>query len=86
MSISPLCPEGLLEVNLDCEGVELTCFFDYIPAEFGSTDSMGLLYEPDRVAECVLVNAYLGDVDIGHLLLQYLIDDLEAAALKYTKD
>jgi hypothetical protein len=34
----------------------------------------------------VLVNAYVGDVDIGHLLLQYLIDDLEAAALKYTKE
>jgi hypothetical protein len=45
-----------------------------------------LLYEPDLVAECTLASAYVGDVDIAHLLLQYLVDDLEATALEYTKE
>ena len=42
--------------------------------------------EPDAVAECTLASAYVGDVDIAHLLLQYLVDDLEATALKHTQE
>lgn len=86
MNIAPPCPDGLLEINIECEGVDLVCHFEYSPAESGSKDSMGLLYEPDRIAECCLVSAYVGDVDIAHLLLQYLVDELEADALKYTEE
>jgi hypothetical protein len=86
MNIAPPCPDGMLEINIECEGVDLVCHFDYSPAESGSKDSMGLLYEPDRIAECGLVSAYVGDVDIAHLLLQYLVDELEADALKYTEE
>ena len=86
MTTAPPCPDGMLELNIKCEGVDLVCHFDYTPAESGSTDSMGLLYEPDQVAECTLASAYVGDVDIAHLLLQYLVDDLEATALKHTQE
>ena len=86
MNIAPVCPDGMLEINIDCEGVDLTCHFDYIPAESGSKDSMGLLYEPDQVAQCTLAHAYVGDVDIAHLLLQYVVNDLEATALEYTEE
>jgi hypothetical protein len=86
MKMAPVCPDGMLEINIECEGVDLVCHFDYTPAESGSKDSMGLLYEPDLVAECTLASAYVGDVDIAHLLLQYLVDDLEATALEYTKE
>jgi hypothetical protein len=86
MKMAPVCPDGMLEINIECEGVDLVCHFDYTPAESGSKDSMGLLYEPDQVAECTLASAYVGDVDIAHLLLQYLVDDLEATALEYTKE
>ena len=86
MNMAPICPEGMLEINIECEGVDLVCHFDYTPAESGSKDSMGVLYEPDLVAECTLASAYVGDVDIAHLLLQYLVDDLEATALEYTKE
>jgi hypothetical protein len=47
---------------------------------------MGLLYEPDQVAQCTLAHAYVGDVDIAHLLLQYVVNDLEATALEYTEE
>jgi hypothetical protein len=86
MNIAPPCPDGLLELNLECEGVDLVCFFEYTPAESGSKDSMGLLYEPDTTAECTLVSAYVGDVDIAHLLLQYLVNDLETTAIEYTQE
>jgi len=86
MNMAPVCPDGMLEINIECEGVDLVCHFDYTPAESGSKDSMGLLYEPDLVAECTLASAYVGDVDIAHLLLQYLVDDLEATALEYTEE
>jgi hypothetical protein len=86
MNIAPPCPDGLLELNLECEGVDLVCFFEYTPAESGSKDSMGLLYEPDTIAECTLVSAYVGDVDIAHLLLQYLVNDLETTAIEYTQE
>jgi hypothetical protein len=86
MNIAPICPEGMLEINIECEGVDLVCHFDYTPAESGSKDSMGLPYEPDIDAECTLVSAYVGDVDITQLLSQHLVNDLEATALEYTEE
>lgn len=86
MNMAPICPEGMLEINIECEGVDLVCHFDYTPAESGSKDSMGLPYEPDIDAECILVSAYVGDVDIALLLSQHLINDLEATALEYTEE
>lgn len=86
MNIAPPCPDGMLEINIECLGVDLVCHFDYTPAESGSKDSMGLPYEPDIDAECILVSAYVGDVDIALLLSQHLINDLEATALEYTEE
>jgi hypothetical protein len=86
MNMTPICPEGMLEINIECEGVDLVCHFDYTPAESGSKDSMGLPNEPDIDAECTLASAYVGDVDIVLLLSQHLINDLEATALEYTEE
>jgi hypothetical protein len=86
MNMAPICPEGMLEINIECEGVDLVCHFDYTPAESGSKDSMGLPCEPDIDAECTLVSAYVGDVDIALLLSQHLVNDLEATALEYTEE
>jgi hypothetical protein len=59
-----------------------------MPAEFGSQDSMGLLYEPDQDESMELVNAYIAgtDIDIGHLLLQYLVDHITTTALEDMKN
>ena len=45
---------------------------------------MGLLYEPDTEQSMDLVNAYVAetDIDIAHLLLQYVVDEITNNALK----
>lgn len=45
---------------------------------------MGLLYEPDTEHSMDLVNAYVAgtDIDIAHLLLQYVVDEITNNALK----
>jgi hypothetical protein len=84
MNPTPACPKGFYEYACDVEGVELVCHLEFIPSEYGSQDSMGLLYEPDTEQDLDLVNAYVAgtDIDIAHLLLQYLVDDITNNALK----
>ena len=85
---TPSCPKGLLEYHCDVEGVDLVCFLDFTPEEFGSRDSRGLPNEPDYPETMELVNAYVKgtDVDIGHLLMQSLVDELTTQALKDFKN
>jgi hypothetical protein len=84
MNPTPACPKGFYEHACTVEGVDLVCHLEYIPSEYGSKDSMGLLYEPDTEQSMDLVNAYVAktDIDIAHLLLQYVVDEITNNALK----
>jgi hypothetical protein len=88
MNPTPTCPAGLTKYACEVEGVDLVCHLEYMPAEYGSQDSMGLLYEPDQDESMELVNAYVAgtDIDIGHLLLQYLVDHITTTALEDMKN
>ena len=88
MNPTPKCPKGFTEYACEVEGVELVCHLEYVPTEYGSKDSMGLLYEPDQEESMELVNAYVAgtDIDIGHLLLQYLVDHITTTALEDLKN
>ena len=88
MNPTPTCPPGFTKYACEVEGVDLVCHLEYMPAEYGSQDSMGLLYEPDQDESMELVNAYVAgtDIDIGHLLLQYLVDHITTTALEDMKN
>jgi hypothetical protein len=88
VGLTPSCPKGLLEYHCDIEGVDVVCFLDFTPEEFGSRDHYGLPNEPDYPETMELVNAYVKgtDVDIGHLLMQSLVDELTTQALEDFKN
>jgi hypothetical protein len=88
MKPTPACPQGLTQYECELEGVDLVCFLEYTPDEEGSRDSYGLLNEPGTSENIELVNAYVRgtDVDIGHLLLQYLVDHITTTALEDFKN
>jgi hypothetical protein len=88
MKPTPTCPSGLTQYECEVEGVDLVCFLEYTPDEEGPRDSRGLLNEPDYPENMELVNAYVKgtDVDIGHLLLQYLVDHITTTALEDLKN
>jgi hypothetical protein len=88
VGLTPACPKGLTEYECEVEGVDLVCFLEYTPDEEGSRDSYGLLNEPGTSENLELVNAYVKgtDVDIGHLLLQYLVDHITTTALEDFKN
>jgi hypothetical protein len=80
--MTPTCPPELYEIVVDCEGVELICHLEYEPEEIGSTDSEGLPNEPDYLETMNLINAYCNGVDIAHLLMQSLVDNICESALE----
>ena len=88
MNPTPACPQGLTQYECAVEGVDLVCFLEYTPDEEGSLNSYGLLNEPGTSENLELVNAYVKgtDVDIGHLLLQYLVDHITTTALEDLKN
>ena len=88
MNTTPACPKGLIEFECEVEGVDLIFYLEYTPDEEGSRDSHGLLNEPGTFENLELVNAYVKgtDVDIGHLLLQYLVDHITTTALEDLKN
>jgi hypothetical protein len=88
VGLTPACPQGLTQYECELEGVDLVCFLEYTPEEFGSRDHYGLPNEPDYAETMELVNAYIKgtDVDIGHLLLQYLVDHITTTALEDFKN
>lgn len=85
---TPACPKGLVEFECEVEGVDLVCYLEYTPEELGSRDSRGLPNEPDYPEDMELVNAYVKgtDIDIGHLLLQSLVDHITTTALEDMKN
>lgn len=85
---TPACPKGLVEFECEVEGVDLVCYLEYTPEELGSRDSRGLPNEPDYPEDMELVNAYVKgtDIDIGHLLLQSLVDHITTTALEDIKN
>ena len=88
VGLTPACPQGLTQYECAVEGVDLVCFLEYTLDEEGSRDSRGLLNEPSTSENLELVNAYVKgtDVDIGHLLLQYLVDHITTTALEDLKN
>jgi hypothetical protein len=88
VSLTPACPKGLTEYECEVEGVDLVCYLEYTPEELGSRDSNGLPNEPDYAETMELVNAYVKgtDVDIGHLLMQGLVDHITTTALEDFKN
>ena len=88
VGLTPACPKGLTQYECELEGVDLVCFLEYTPDEEGSRDSYGLLNEPGTSENLELVNAYVKgtDIDIGHLLLQYLVDHITTTALEDFKN
>jgi hypothetical protein len=85
---TPARPKGLVEFECEVEGVDLVCYLEYTPEELGSRDSRGLPNEPDYPEDMDLVNAYVKgtDIDIGHLLLQSLVDHITTTALEDMKN
>ena len=85
---TPNCPKDLYQFDCEIEGVDLVCFLEYIPEEKGSTDYIGLPYEPDYEECMTLNNAYIAgtDVDIAHMILQSLVDHIEVTALEKLND
>ena len=88
MNRTPACPRGLIEYACEVEGVDLVCHLEYTPAEDVGRDSYGLPSEPGTSENLELVNAYIKgtDIDIGHLLLQYLVDHITTTALEELKN
>jgi hypothetical protein len=88
MNPTPVCPKGLNEYEVEVEGVDLVCYLEYTPEELGSRDSNGLPNEPDYPEDMELVNAYVKgtDIDIGHLLLQGIVDHITTTALEDFKN
>lgn len=88
MNQTPACPKGLIEYACEVEGVDLVCFLEHIPYEPVGRDSYGLPSEPGTDEDMELVNAYIKgtDVDIGHLLLQGIVDHITTTALEELKN
>ena len=88
MNPTPACPQGIIEFACELEGVDLVCHLEYIPEELGALDGLGLRDEPDYGETMELVSAYIKgtDIDIGHLLLQGLVDHITTTALEDYKN
>ena len=88
MNNTPSCPRGLTEYACEVEGVELVCHLEYTPFEDVGRDSYGLPSEPGTAEDMDLVNAYIKgtDIDIGHLLLQGIVDHITTTALEELKN
>ena len=84
MKTTPARHKDLYQFDCEIEGVDLVCFLEYIPEEKGSTDYIGLPYEPDYEECMTLNNAYIAgtDVDIAHMILQSMVDHIEVTALE----
>jgi len=76
---TPACPAGMVEFTADYQGVVLTCHLEHRPSEVGG--SMSLLYEPNFQGNLILISAYHLGEDINHILLDYVVNEIEEAAL-----
>ena len=88
MNPTPNCPKDAYEFAITLDDVDLVCHLDYLPAEKGSTGSLGDPYEKD-VDECMdLYSVYVAgtDKDIKSLIDLVLIGNIECLALIAFKD
>ena len=88
MNPTPNCPIAAYEFEITLDDVDLVCHLDYVPAEKGSTGSLGDPYEQD-VDECMdLFSVYVAgtDADIKSLMAYTYWDQIERLALLAYKD
>jgi len=62
--------ETLFRFKCEAEGVTLVCFLEHEPEELNHGEA------PDFPACMNLVNAFCGDIDIAHLLMQSIVDHI----------
>jgi hypothetical protein len=88
MNPTPNCPKGAFEFEINLDDVDLVCHLDYVPAEKGSTGSLGDPYEPDLDEEMDLFSVYVAgtDADIKSFLDKFFINNIECLALLAYKD
>ena len=83
MNQTPPCPVDLYEFQCTLCDVNLVCFLEYIPAIFGSVDSLGAPYERNSNESMDLVSVYIEntDIDILPIIAATYWDELERLAL-----
>jgi len=83
MNPTPNCPIAAYEFEITLDDVDLVCHLDYVPAEKGSTGSLGDPYEEDIEEQMDLFAAYVAgtDADIKSLIDQVLVGNIEGLAL-----
>ena len=88
MKSTPDCPLNSYQYEVTLCDVDLVCHLDYVPAEKGSTGSLGDPYESDYPDEMDLVAAYVAgtDVDLLPVLASTFMDHIERLALVNFKD
>lgn len=75
---TPSCPQGLEEILIKIDGIDLICHFDYEAPEQGSREN-GIQMEPDYPGEVILCGVYAGsEVDIQELLSDAIIEEIQA--------
>lgn len=80
--------QNLHEYVFECDelGMQLTCFFEYEPAEVGSVEAgTGLKLEPDYPEVWTLVSVFMpnSDVDLSGVLHPDVISQMEQGAAEY---
>ena len=82
--------DGLLSLDYTSEelGVELTCWFEYEPAERGARSRSGEQLEPDYPATWTLHHVYLpgSDVDIAPVLQLAVVEAIEECIARRADD
>jgi hypothetical protein len=88
MNPTPNCPIAAYEFAITLDDVDLVCHLDYVPAESGSTGSLGDPYEKDTYEEMDLFSVYVAgtDKDIKSLMADTYWEQIEHLALLAYKD
>jgi len=88
MNPTPNCPIAAYEFAITLDDVDLVCHLDYVPAEQGSTGSLGDPYEQDVDEGMDLFSVYVAgtDKDIKSLIDLVFIGNIECLALIAYKD
>jgi len=76
MTQTIVCPNSLYEFLGDIDGVPMTLWYDYTPAERGS------YYEPSYDASIEICNVMVNGVELGHILSDKQIAMLEEQIYK----
>ena len=88
MNPTPNCPKDAYEFEITLDDVDLVCHLDYLPAETGSTGSLGDPYEQDVDEGMDLFSVYVAgtDADIKPLMADTYWEQIESLALLAYKD